>query len=61
MSLSSAHRYVPCLPTVGTDTASGADTASKPDGFMSAGFTLLVLVSEQAEVMKYEVTGLCNL
>lgn len=26
---------------------------------MSAGFTLLVLVSEQAEVMDYEVTGLC--
>lgn len=25
---------------------------------MSAGFTLLVLVSEQAEVMEYEVTGL---
>ncbi|RMB95805.1 hypothetical protein DUI87_27919 [Hirundo rustica rustica] len=54
MSLSSAHRYVPCLPDVGTDTASDTDTASKPGGFMSAGFPLLVLVSEQAEVTEYE-------
>lgn len=58
MSLSSAHRYVPCLPSVGTDTASDTDTASKPDGVISAGFTLLVLMSEQAEVMQCYVIGL---